>query len=170
MKFKHLKYLSYVIRHKFFVLIAGLKTGAPLWRLLIHDWSKLLPSEWFPYAEKFYGVWAGTKVREDHNTISCFICRSIARVEYAFDRAWLHHQRRNKHHWQYWVLRNDDGTTRALQMPEKYAREMVADWMGAGRAITGKWGASQWYFDNRSKMTLHSKTEQFVEYMLWLHD
>jgi hypothetical protein len=40
---KHVRYLSYVVRHKWFVLLAGIKTGAPLWRLLIHDWSKFAP-------------------------------------------------------------------------------------------------------------------------------
>ena len=36
----HLRYLSYVLRHKWYVLWAGLWLGVPLWRLLIHDWSK----------------------------------------------------------------------------------------------------------------------------------
>lgn len=49
-------YLRYVIRHKWFVLIAGLRVGAPLWRLIIHDWSKFLPCEWRPYAKFFYGM------------------------------------------------------------------------------------------------------------------
>ena len=28
-------------------------------------------------------------------------------VEHDFDVAWLHHQKRNKHHWQYWLLSPD---------------------------------------------------------------
>ena len=44
----HLRYLGYVLRHKWFVLVAGLKVGAPLWRLLIHDWSKFTAAEWGP--------------------------------------------------------------------------------------------------------------------------
>jgi hypothetical protein len=52
---KHLRYLSYVVCHKWFVFVAGLKTGAPFWRLLIHDWSKFMPSEWRPYVLSFYG-------------------------------------------------------------------------------------------------------------------
>jgi hypothetical protein len=34
------KYFWLTIMHKWFVFLAGFKTGAPLWRLIIHDWSK----------------------------------------------------------------------------------------------------------------------------------
>jgi hypothetical protein len=50
----HLRYASYVTRHKWFVFRAGLKTRAPLWRLLIHDWSKLSRAEWTPYVWSFW--------------------------------------------------------------------------------------------------------------------
>jgi len=86
---KHFKYLSYVIRHKWFVFRAGMRTGAPLLRLIIHDWSKFLPSEWFAYVNHFYGY------------------EKTEATKAAFDLAWLRHQKRNKHHWQYWVLLND---------------------------------------------------------------
>jgi hypothetical protein len=39
-------------------------------------------------------------------------------------------------------------TLKALPMPEKFVREMVADWMGAGRAITGRWDVNDWYRPN----------------------
>lgn len=110
----HLQYLAYVVRHKWFVFRAGLRTGAPLWRLLVHDWSKFTPAEWGPYVRKFYGGWE----RLDE-----------------FDQAWLHHQHHNPHHWQHWLLREDSGLLKLLRMPDDLVREMVADWMGAGRAI-----------------------------------
>jgi Family of unknown function (DUF5662) len=138
----HFEYAAYVARHKWFVLLAGLKTGAPIWRLLIHDWSKLTPAEWSPYVRNFYTD------RKD---------------QAAFDRAWLHHQHRNPHHWQHWLLREDDGDTKALPMPESLVREMVADWMGAGRAITGKWDVVSWYAKNRSKIVLESGTRLAVD-------
>ena len=31
---KHWLYLKYLMRHKWFVFVAGLRTGAPLWRLI----------------------------------------------------------------------------------------------------------------------------------------
>ncbi len=52
---KHWQYLKYVVRHKWFVLGAGRKLGVPLHRLILHDWTKFLPREWFPYVNEFYG-------------------------------------------------------------------------------------------------------------------
>lgn len=142
---KHWRYARYIARHKWFVLVAGLKTGAPLWRLLIHDWSKLMPVEWFAYAERFYGP---------------------THPGMAFTRAWLHHQHRNPHHWQHWVLRRDDGVENAVPMPDKFVKEMVADWMGAGRVITGRWDVGTWYERNVSTIRLHSQTRAAVERLL----
>jgi len=53
--FRVFRYLKYLIRHKWFVFRAGLKLKVSIWRLLIHDWTKFLPSEFFPYLRKFYG-------------------------------------------------------------------------------------------------------------------
>lgn len=143
----HLKYASYVARHKWFVFQAGLKTKAPLWRLVIHDWSKLTPAEWGPYVRTFY---AKERSRPGE-----------------FDKAWLHHQHRNPHHWQHWLLREDDGDTKALRMPDKLVREMVADWMGAGRAITGRWAVGEWYYGGAAeKMVLHPEVREQVERLI----
>jgi hypothetical protein len=150
---KHWQYLRYVIRHKWFVFVAGLRTGAPLWRLLIHDWSKFLPSEWRAYARYFYGAPAGVRVRP-------------LEWQEAFDRAWLKHQHRNAHHWQHWVIREDQGGTKSLEIPEPYVREMVADWLGAGRAITGRWEAAEWYLRNAEKMLLSYRSQMLVEMLL----
>lgn len=82
-----------------------------------------------------------------------------------FDAAWNHHQKANKHHWQYWVLTNDSDEPKhqALEMPETYVREMVADWIGAGRAITGKYGVKKWYEGNKHKQMIHCKSRSLVE-------
>jgi len=142
----HLRYASYVARHKLFVFLAGLRTDAPLWRLAIHDWSKMLPAEWGPYVREFYAPERA--------------------VSGEFDRAWLHHQHHNPHHWQSWILREDDGDVRALEMPEGLAREMVADWMGAGRAITGRWEVATWYDENRHRQQLHPATRALVDHII----
>ena len=111
-------------------------------RGLLHDLSKFLPDEWLPYAKYFY------------SDIDC---------EDIFDLAWLKHQSRNKHHWQYWILCKDSGETKVLPMPLKYAKEMLADWRGAGRAITGSDNTLKWYRENRHKMVLHSLTRAWIE-------
>ena len=38
-----------------FCLCGRTETKAPIWLLIIHDWSKFLPDEFFPYAQYFYG-------------------------------------------------------------------------------------------------------------------
>lgn len=148
---RHLAYLRYVLRHKWFVLVAGWHMVLlPLWRLLLHDMSKFRPSEWFPYARNFYQK-NGKRVENYVETPE-------------FDLAWLSHQHRNDHHWQHYVLRRDSGETIALDMPGVCILEMLADWAGAGRAITGReCTTASWYFENKDKMILHPQTRDFVE-------
>lgn len=150
---KHFRYSIYLLRHKWFVFVAGRRLRVPLRRLLIHDWSKFLPAEWFAYVEKFYGD-----------------KRTAEETQKNFSRAWLHHVHYNAHHWQYWIVREDSGVTYPLELPETFAREMVADWCGAGRAIVGRWDASQWYAKNKFKMTLHPETRALVEALLVSYD
>jgi hypothetical protein len=186
----HLRYLWYVIRHKWFVFVAGSLTRAPLWRLLIHDWSKFRPSEWFPYVANFYGESVDSIAHRDYQTrmarahydfegeVHVSFHAKLLRHEQelkerlknkrrtAFDIAWLRHQHRNPHHWQHWVLREDSGATKVLQMPDHFVREMVADWMGAGRAITGKWEVEAWYEKNKHQILLHPVTRGRVEVLI----
>lgn len=51
----HLRYLWYVLRHKWYVFQAGRVLKVPVWQLLMHDLSKFTPAEWFPYVAYFYG-------------------------------------------------------------------------------------------------------------------
>ncbi len=52
---KHLAYFSYVMRHKWWVLLAGLRLGASPLLLLAHDKSKFSRREWTGYADYFFG-------------------------------------------------------------------------------------------------------------------
>lgn len=92
----HVEYLRYVARHKRHVYAAGVRLGVPRWRLIVHDWTKLLPAEWLPYVKQFYGPDA-QKVREAyyHNPND---------GHSAFNRAWVGHCHHNRHHWQHWVV------------------------------------------------------------------
>jgi len=83
-----------------------------------------------------------------------------------FNRAWLLHQQRNDHHWQHWVLHEDDGGVMTLPMPRSVCREMVADWMGAGRAITGRWETAEWYAANKHKQIIDAGSRAFVESLI----
>ena len=152
---KHLRYLRYVIRHKWFVFAECCKLDIP-WRGILHDLSKFGPPEWFPYAEFFYGEYCWQRGSE---------LRPPKHIDDAFDLAWLHHLHYNPHHWQYWIRHGDDGGIRVFPMPLMYASEMVADWRGAGRA-QGKPDTAAWYLENKDKMTLHENTRRYVESLL----
>lgn len=192
---RHIAYLWYVLRHKWFVLAAGIWT-VPLWMLIIHDWDKFLSDEWFPYAKMFYNPDGSKKQYERPEPI-----------DFAF--AWKRHQCRNKHHWQYWCLIDDvplydtmamiwdrgeaqgfnigsddnihfdkwvlstipDERVHCLPMPELYVWEMIADWQGAGRAINGKGSSTlAWYTGQRLKMKLHPETRALVDNILGYYE
>lgn len=150
----HLQYLAYVLRHKWYVLVGGLRLGVPLWRLVIHDWTKFTPAEWKPYVDRFYGPKPPTLGATGY-------FHNIGDHE-AFDLAWLHHWRNNPHHWQYWLSPPDFWPT---PMPETYIREMVADWYGAGMAQS-KPDIVGWYAANKDKIDLHSETREIAERLL----
>ena len=148
----HFQYLKYVLRHKYFVFLGCWHYGL-IWRGLIHDWTKFLPSEWFPYVAYFYGP--KFKKRDGGYMHS-------PGDDLAFDTAWLHHQNRNSHHYQYWILLRDDGDITVLEMPEADWKEMLADWRGAGRA-QGSPDTKAWYLRNRERIILHPTTRFNVE-------
>lgn len=84
----------------------------------LHDQSKYTPEEYEAYDQYFY--------QNGKNS---------AEGKLKFDFALLHHVRNNPHHWQYWVLIDDDGfddidghQVKALDMPDIYIVEMIADW------------------------------------------
>ncbi len=220
----NLKYLFYVLRHKWFVFIECCKMGI-FWRGLVHDISKFYPSEWFPYMRYFYGNYlewskmpAGMK--------SQYFGPTRESIKKDFDFAWLLHQKRNRHHWQWWLLQEDSPTSefilqepgqgyeiylsrnnrplamfdesilfkedrvkpnfcndnacmyateirdrlnqkpKAIPMPDAFRKEMLADWRGAGRAITGKDNTNEWYRENKNKMVLHPETRVWIEQQL----
>jgi hypothetical protein len=163
---RHIEYAKYLIRHKWFVFLAGWNLGIPLLALM-HDNSKFRPSEWFPYARFFYEP-DGTK-RTKRDKTGYYKPTDTGNAD--FDFAWLLHQKRNKHHWQWWVLPEDGGGIKVLEMPDKYRREMIADWIGAGQA-QGTPDTRHWYIANRHKMQLHPTTRALVEDYLYLmyHD
>jgi len=144
------KYLKNLLRHKWFVFQAACELGIP-WLGLVHDLSKFRPSEFIAYAAFFCGA-----------------AQADPDILYASRVAWNHHQKRNKHHWQYWMLTNDteEPQTMLLPMPEKYCLEMLADWIGAGRAY-GNPDTLHWYKGHRDKIKVHIDTREWIESKLW---
>jgi hypothetical protein len=157
---KHFKYLFYVLQHKYYVLKCCFRERL-FWRGLVHDMSKFRPSEWFSYASHFYGPWAETYTSDDKA------------VDPEFTYSSLLHQKRNDHHWQYWVVREDDGLTKVFPMSPAARLEMVCDWMAMSLAqghdaVHGEGSASEYYRSHRDRMILNKNTRKWVEEFLGL--
>lgn len=137
---RHGQYGKYVLRHKWFVFIAGCRLGIP-WLAALHDNSKFLPDEWGPYARHFYEPDGSKKTRRAADGFY-----QDQDNDDAFDRAWLQHIKRNKHHPQHYIrlihapcrisdhghliLFEDDGTVkciacRAVGYDHVFSRELA---------------------------------------------
>lgn len=121
-------------------------------RVQTHDSSKYLANEYKPYVDYFYGNEKTPEVVE------------------RFDLAWNHHQKRNPHHWQYWLLIRDEGDVVPLPMQFEYVVEMLCDWHSFSRKNSDS-TAYNWYNQNKDSMKLHQDTIELVEHMLeWFKD
>lgn len=155
---KYIKYFFYVLRHRWYVFLECCKARI-VWQGIIHDLSKLLLSEFIPYANHFYGKNSG--ISRGRNKTGYY--KPTDTGDKDFDFAWLLHQKRNRHHWQWWILPEDEGGVKVLDMPLKYRKEMLCDWRGAGRAQGNKITPAVWYENNKNKMQLHRGTRTWIE-------
>lgn len=153
----HIAYCCYVLTHKWHVFIGCVALGVPLHQAIIHDWVKFLPIEWGPYVRQFYNS-DGSK-RQVRDASGSYDPNKQAD---AFKRAWLHHQRQ-PHHWQSWISIGDGGNVTPLPIPQRFVLEMVADWYGAGMAISGTRDLERWYLANKDKMILEDGTRYRVQ-------
>ncbi len=112
--------------------------------MLIHDASKRKKDEYRAYDDYFYG--SGN--RSD------------------FQRALLKHIHRNPHHWQHWVLVDEDESMEALEMPPEYVYEMIADWWSFFLKRGNLRGIFSWYEMHEPGIILHPKTKSLVESIL----
>lgn len=118
---KSLKHLKTILEHKYWVWYFGRKLGIG-WQTFWHDMSKFNPVE-FRESVKYY---TGTRSPID-------VCKEIN----GYSEAWLHHKGRNKHHYEYWQDNFDRGGE-SIRMPDKYLKEMLCDYLAAGRTYNGK--------------------------------
>lgn len=149
---RYLNYLKYILKHKWYVFIGGQRLKVSLWRLLMHDLSKLLPDEFIPYANYFYNE-DGTE-------------RPLDKEPLGYKIAWWKHIRRNDHHWQHWMLIEDNMKTYTFAMPEMAVREMLADWYGAGMILEGRNTVAEWYQNNNFRHILNLGTRSIIETLL----
>lgn len=151
------KYLETLLDHIEYVCEAGLAIGLDRDQCIQHDSSKFNNMEFYSYAKQFQG---------DGD-------------EEFFPYAWLDHIHRNEHHWEYWIFPDGYNYTRkgetvpspsieegVVIMPEKYVKEMVADWLGASMAYTGSWDMTDWLEKNLPKIRLHSISVGYLKEIL----
>ena len=118
-----------------------------------HDDSKWEGCEYDAYDDYFYG-----KEGRDEEDIKV--------INDSFNYAWLHHIHNNPHHWQYWVLLEDEGKTKALEMPESCVYEMISDWWSFSWKTGNLSEIFKWYDEHKDRMVLHEKTRKLVEEIL----
>lgn len=117
-----------------------------------HDGSKYSDEEYEAYDAYFYG-----RNRSSY-------------VMNAFNLAWLHHIHNNKHHWQHWVLINDDPKLGevCLEMPYCYVIEMICDWWSFSFYKGDLTEIFFWYDEHKEHIKLAKNTRKMVEYILSL--
>ena len=152
MSSKFLGHLKTVLTHKHYVahycFMCGLyKQG------ILHDLSKFSPTEFFESVRYYQG-----------NRSPIDACKE----ENGYSIAWFHHRGRNRHHWEYWVDDFQKGMV-PKKMPFRFALEMLCDFLGAGRAYTGKTfsidAECKWWEKKRTQVVMHPGTLWFIDTM-----
>jgi hypothetical protein len=140
---KYAHHLAVIFKHKIQVFKACYACGLT-WRGIKHDVSKLLPVEFFEYANNY--VAGSSPVNE---------CKR----KYGRCNAWQHHSGCNSHHWQYWVDW-EKSVPIALEIPKQDLVELLCDWIGAGKTY------------NKDKWTKYTPIDYFffVEPELFIHE
>jgi hypothetical protein len=115
-----------------------------------HDKSKSDEDEYYAYDNYFYGNDQSYYAKQD------------------FNKAWLRHIHKNPHHWQYWVLINDDSNEGELilDMDFNYIIEMICDLWSFGWKDGKPFEIFDWYNQHKPFMKFSDKTKMTVEDIL----
>lgn len=146
---KHILNIKYILKHKHFVFIECLKRGL-LYRGIVHDMSKFSISEFIAYSNYFYNK---DNKKDMH----------VPGENIEFDNAWLKHIHKNDHHWQYWILKEDEDDVKVLPMSHEARSEMLCDWIGASKALGKGNNTKKWYKTNKNNIILHNDTRKWIE-------
>ena len=149
------KHFITITRHRHLVIRHCYHCGI-LWQGLRHDLSKYSPTE-FLEGIRFY--------RPDRSP------NMGAREAKGYSRAWLHHQGRNKHHFEYWVdYSMKTKRKEPVQMPVRYVVEMFCDRVAASKVyFDKKYDDSKplYYFNKaRKRRYMHPVTSAQLEKLI----
>ena len=153
---KALLHLKTINHHKKLVRQHCFRVG--LYRRgLLHDLSKYTPAEFLAGARYFQG---------DRSP------NDAQRQAEGYSAAWLHHKGRNKHHLEYWIDYDPQGSHQlcGMQMPVAYVVEMFCDRMAASKTYRGSAYCDRdpydYYMRARDHYLLHPTTRALLEAML----
>jgi len=151
---KAIKHFILITTHKWYVMKNCFKAGL-YWQGITHDLSKYTPTEFFESVKYFTGTMSPL---------------DKAKRDKGYSNAYLHHMGRNKHHFEHWVDDYIHGG-RSIQMPFKYALELVCDYLAAGQIYMKKdfsYEAEYKWWQNRTneKTMMHPQTKKFIDLMM----
>lgn len=148
-------HLGTILKHKYWVFRYCCKLGIP-WRGMKHDLSKFHPTEFWESVRYWNGKSSPIpRCKEDKG----------------YSMAWQHHKGHNTHHYEYWIDNLDRGGI-PIKMPWDDLLELIADWLGAGRAYLGKnftlQGEMDWWKNKLivEKPKIHISTIQMITFLL----
>lgn len=117
-----------------------------------HDASKSTEEEYDAYDEYFYGRNKSFEVVQN------------------FNKAWLHHIHNNPHHWQYWILMNDDPNPLEreiyIDIPYQYIIEMICDWWSFSWKEDNLYEIFDWYRKHKDNIRMSQQSRFQVEEIL----
>ena len=120
---KAFQHFRTITRHRHAVIRNCFKAGIP-WQGLRHDLSKY---SWTEFSEGAR-YWQGTRSPND-----------AEREDKGYSEAWMHHQGRNRHHFEYWTDYSPaDRKIKPVEMPLSYVVEMFCDRVAASKIYQGK--------------------------------
>ena len=154
-----IKHFVLITRHRHKVMSLCARAGI-FWQGLRHDLSKYSPTEFFKGAKYFIG----TKSPND-----------MERADIGYSSAWMHHQGRNKHHFEYWKDYNPQTRKMdSVKMPYRYVAEMFCDRVAASKIYQGKNYKDshpiEYFMRAKGKRLIHDDTSDELELLLTMLD
>lgn len=146
------KHFITITQHRHKVIAYAFRAGIG-WQGLGHDLSKYSPTEFFSGAKYYQGNRSpGEAQRED----------------VGYSEMWLHHQGRNKHHYEYWF--DYVPAARAygpVKMPVRYVAEMFCDRMAACKTYQKEKytdrSALEYFMRGQARNRMHPETAALLE-------
>ncbi len=150
-----IKHFKVITKHRHRVIFHCFKAGI-FWQGLKHDLSKYTPSEFISGARYFLGTRSPNEGEREAN---------------GYSLAWIHHQGRNKHHFEYWKDYNiKTHLMEPVKMPYRYVAEMFCDRVAASKIYQGKNYTDrhplEYFMRAKKTRQIHKETSDELEFLL----